>query len=125
MNHIRIVLWDMPPLLLEMLRDAIAPQGDMEVVGATADEPNLGALLESTEVDVVVVKRDGALKRNAVDELLYRRPRLRIFEIVDGGRRGLLHEMRPRRVALGEISPQRLIDAIRGTGEQPGKILHA
>lgn len=125
MNHIRIVLLDMPPLLLEMLRDAIAPQGDMEIVGTAADEPNLGALLENTEADVVVVKRDGALKRNAVNELLYQRPRLRVFEIVDRGRRGLLHEMRPRRVALGEVSPQRLIDAIRGTGEQPGNALHA
>jgi DNA-binding NarL/FixJ family response regulator len=125
LNHIRIVLWDMPPLLFEMLRDAIAPQGDMELVGTAGDEPNLGALLENTEADVVVVKRDGGPKRNAVEGLLYRRPRLRVFEIVDGGRGGLLHEMRPRRIALGEISPQRLIDAIRGTGEQPGKVLHA
>jgi DNA-binding NarL/FixJ family response regulator len=125
LNHIRIVLWDMPPLLLEMLRDAIAPEGDMEVVGTAVDEPNLGALLENTGADVVVIKRDGALKRNVFNELLYQRPRLRIFEIVDSGRGGLLHEMRPRRVALGEISPQRLIDAIRGTGQAPGKALPA
>jgi DNA-binding NarL/FixJ family response regulator len=125
LNHIRIVLLDMPPLLLEMLRDAIAPQCDMEIVGTVTDEPNLGAFLENAEADVVVVKRDGALKRTAVNELLYRRPRLRIFEIVDRGRRGLLHELRPRRVALGEISPQRLINAIRSTGEQPENALHA
>lgn len=125
MTHIRIVLLDMPPLLLEMLRDAVAPQGDMEIVGAVADEPNLGTFLENAGADVVVVKRDGALKRSTVHELLYQRPRLRIFEIVDRGRRGFLHELRPRRMALGEISPQRLIDAIRGTGKGPASTFHA
>jgi chemotaxis response regulator CheB len=115
----------MPPLLLEILRDAIAPQPDMEIVGAAVDEPDLGALLEKTEADVVVVKHDGPPKRNKFNDLLYQRPRLRIIEIADRGHRGLLHELRPRRVALDEISPQRLIEAIRGNRDRPGTAIHA
>jgi hypothetical protein len=36
-----------------------------------------------------------------------------VIEISGEGRYGALYELRPRRIALGELSPPRLIDAVR------------
>jgi chemotaxis response regulator CheB len=116
LERIRVVLLDMLPLLLEIVKDAIAPQDDMEIVANAASGQNLDALLQAIDADVVVVKRDDVRNREQFDGFLYQHPRLRILEIIAKGRRGVVNELRPRRIALGEISTQSLLDTIRGTG---------
>jgi|ERR1043166_6469970 hypothetical protein len=115
----------MPPLLLEMLRDAIAKQPDMEIADARASADDLTALVERVGADILVLKRDRPTKRDGYNAALFRRPHLRILEIVDQGRRGLLYELRPARIALGEISPQRLLDAIRSSRWRKRAAMHA
>jgi hypothetical protein len=48
--------------------------------------------------------------------------RIKVLEILDEGRYGSLCEMRPRRVALGEMSPLRLLEAIRGSADISARV---
>jgi hypothetical protein len=46
-------------------------------------------------------------------ELMAANPRVKVLAVAGDGRRVFLHELRPQTVALGEVSPAGLIDAIR------------
>lgn len=60
-----------------------------------------------------VLAKHAATEGKDYDDLLYRHRRIKVLEIFAKGRDGSLCEMRPRRVALGEMSPLRLLEAIR------------
>jgi DNA-binding NarL/FixJ family response regulator len=112
-NRIRILLWEMPPMLLDIITDTIAPQPDMDIVQEDKSGMNLVDAAEQTNADIVITTRDAGGDSKDYDELLYRHGRIKVLEIFAEGRFGWLREMRPRRVALGEMSPPRLLQAIR------------
>jgi DNA-binding NarL/FixJ family response regulator len=114
-NRIRILLWKMPPMLLDIISDTIAPQPDMDIVGKGRMEEDLLDAAEQTNADIIIIARSKASEHKDYDELLYRHCRIKVLEILDKGRYGSLFEMRPCRVALGEMSPLRLLEAIRGS----------
>ena len=114
-NRIRILLWKMPPMLLDIITDTIAPQPDMDIVGKGRMEKDLLDAAEQTDADIIITARGTATEYKDYDELLYRHCRVKVLEILDEGRTGSLCEMRPRRVALGEMSALRLLEAIRGS----------
>jgi DNA-binding NarL/FixJ family response regulator len=114
-NRIRILLWKMPPMLLDIITDTIAPQPDMDIVGKGRMERDLLDAAEQTNADIIITARSTASEYKDYDELLYRHCRVKVLEILDEGRSGSLCEMHPRRVALGEMSPLRLLEAIRGS----------
>src|SRR4030095_5486094 len=114
-NRIVILLWKMSPMLLDIITDTIAPQPDMDIVGKDRMEKDLLDAAEQTNADIVITARSTATEYKDYDELLYRHCRVRVLEILDEGRYGSVCEMRPRRVALGEMSPLRLLEAIRGS----------
>lgn len=99
-------------MLLNIITDTLAPQPDMDIVG---EDPMAASLLDAAErsnADVVILARHGE-GDGGYDELLYGCSRLKVIEIFGEGRYGSLHELRPRRVPLGEMSPPRLVDVIR------------
>jgi chemotaxis response regulator CheB len=118
-NRIRILLWGMPPMLLDILTDTIAAQPDMDIVGRGGSDMDLLDAVEQTNADVVVLARGAAVEGEDedYDKLLYRRCRLKVLELLAEGRCGSLCEMRRHRVALGEMSPARLLEAIRGSAD--------
>jgi DNA-binding NarL/FixJ family response regulator len=114
-NRIRILLWKMPPMLLDIITDTLALQPDMDIVGKGWMETDLLDAAEKTNADIVITVRSTATEYKDYNELLYRHCRIKVLEILDEGRYGSLCEMRPRRVALGEMSSLRLLEAIRGS----------
>jgi hypothetical protein len=102
-------------MLLDIITDAIAPQPDMDIVGKGRMEKDLLDAVEQTNADIVITARSTATEYQDYDELLYEHCRIKVLEILDEGRCGSLCEMRPRRVPLGEMSPLRLLEAIRGS----------
>jgi hypothetical protein len=66
---------------------------------------------------VIIIGRSAKYDGEDYAPLLYRRPRLKVLAIADTGKTACLHELRPRRTSLGEISAHKLASAIRG-GEQ-------
>ena len=103
----------MPPLLLDMLQHVVESDPNMAVVGRVGDADLLAAVWR-TRADVVLVGQKAKDERAQYGRLLLRRPRLKVLAIAQDGRTGLLYELRPRRVPLGEISADALCRAIRG-----------
>ena len=98
-------------LMLDVLHHVVDSEPNMVVVGV-ADEEDLVAAARRARADVLIV---GQVKDEDDDyaPLLFRQPRLKVLAIAESGGTGALYELRPRRVALGEISARTLARAIR------------
>ena len=99
-------------MLGEIVTDVLESQEDFEVVGQV-DVAATRKAVEGKPVDFVVVGRDD---EELAAELLDLRPRLKILGVIDDGRDAALYELRPHRVLVGELSPERLIAVIRKEG---------
>lgn len=101
----------MPQLLREIVVGMVSSERDMEIVGEACENGGLSELVQETDPDVVIAACEtgevGPLGRMIVG----RAPAL--LAIVDDGRRGLLHELRPKEVDIGELTPAKLVAAIR------------
>jgi hypothetical protein len=104
-------------MLLDIINDIIGPQLDMDIVGKGRTDADLLDAAEQANADIVITARSAASEATDYDELLYRHSRMKVLEIFAEGRYGSLWEMRPRRVALGEMSPPRLLEAIRRSAD--------
>jgi DNA-binding NarL/FixJ family response regulator len=107
------VLIDMPRMLRELIRTVVAEQPDLMVVAELDDGLDLGAELESNEPDFVIVGTEHGHISTACRALFERRPRLRVLAIATDGDNAVVWELAPRRVLLGELSPDSLLAAIR------------
>ena len=99
----------MTGVLRGIVRDALVGWPDIEVI--EADEPAGGSTLDEVRPTTVVC---GSLAPAEVHDLLHDHPGLRVLTVEGDGRRGVLHELVPRSVALGELSPEGLLAAVRG-----------
>jgi hypothetical protein len=100
----------LPGMLGAIVADVIRQQPDLELFSAGDD---VAAAVGETDAEFVLL--DAAGQRECT-ELLARYPRLKVLSVEDDGRRGFLYELRPHRRPLGEMSPMRLIDALRVSG---------
>lgn len=100
-----------------LVRDIVSGADDLEIVGELDDEPGaehkLLAESERTRPDFVIV----ALREPEVADvhlrLLERRPLMKVLAVAGQGRDAHLWELQPERELLGQISPERLLSAIR------------
>jgi len=83
----------------------------MRVVLEVASEVDVAQSVRETEAQFVIWAANGEPPRRA-HELLELFPRLRVLVIKDDGRRSCLYEL--RRQALGQMSGEKLVEAIRG-----------
>jgi hypothetical protein len=102
----------MPRILREIIEQAVADEPDMEIVGVEGRDVPLRQAVESTRADFVMAGADYDL--GEVARVLDERPRLRVLAVAGDGREAFLYELRPTRTPLGEVSPQTIVDAIRG-----------
>ena len=96
-------------MLREIVERVIADEPDMELVEPSAAFDR-GGNLDLHGVDVVITGRDDP---GWAADLLRARPGFRVLALTRGGKEGLLYELRPHRVALGELSPRQLVAEIR------------
>jgi len=109
-NPVQVLLWDMPPLLLEIVAGALAARPDLQVVASPTPVESLLKAVNRTNADVVVTS-DRNSRGKEYDDLLYTHSRLKILEVNRNGH-GRLHELHLRRVALGEMSPLELANVV-------------
>jgi hypothetical protein len=117
-ERIRILVSEMTPMLLEIVTRTIATQPDLYISGKVGRGECLLRAAERTDADIFIASA-GAATREQYEELLHERPRLKVLEIVSNDGHGLLYEMHPRRVPLGEISLVILMDVIRASARPP------
>jgi hypothetical protein len=99
-------------MLTEIVSHSLAGHVDVQLVIAEAPSSGLVAAVRDTGADVVV-GAESQLACPEVSALLDDLPRSRVFTLTPDARMAWLYELRPERVALGEVSPERLAQAIR------------
>ena len=118
MRRVRILLAGMPGILLDMITDIVAPHAEMMVAGKMQDTADIRAAVKKTRADVVILNEPAIGPSQNYQELLYSRPHLRVLSITSDGRHFFLHKLRPVRAALGEVSPESLVQAIRSSAQR-------
>ncbi len=107
-RRIRIVLFDVRGLLLGIVKRATT-QSDVEIVLESSSMSELPTLA-AAEPDVVILGEDEpSLAARLLEEL----PTVKVLGVALDGREAVLYELRPQRVELGEISPEKLASVIR------------
>jgi hypothetical protein len=107
----RIVFVDLKPLTRGVMRALFDRHpGRVAVVGEFGADVALGAALDRGGGELVIVESEAAEAQ--IEPLLRTHPHARILGIENDGRRSFLWELRPHRSALGEVSPDALLDAL-------------
>jgi DNA-binding NarL/FixJ family response regulator len=117
-RRIRIVLAGMPRMLLDMITDIVAPHAEMMIAGKKQDTADIRAAVKKTRADVVILNEPAIGPSQNYQELLYSRPHLQVLSITSDGRQFFLHKLRPVRTALGEVSPESLVQAIQSSAQR-------
>jgi len=100
----------MPPLMRDIIRDAIAREPDLDVV-AEREAAGLSEAVEREEPDFVIVGPGAGSQ--TVRAVVGAGSGIRALEVHSDGKESVLYELRPHRVSLGEISPEMLVQTIR------------
>jgi DNA-binding NarL/FixJ family response regulator len=108
----RIVLIDMSPLLREIVREAIIHEPDLEIVAEHDADADVRAAIDKDDADFVIVGPDATANASVASVVAADRG-VRALELHDDGKESVLYELRPHRVALGELSSDTLLRTIR------------
>ena len=117
LSPVRVALIDLSPILTQIVTEALA-KPDIRNEGAFGGEEGREEAA-ALDPDVVIV----GLEDDTPDDeglppecrrLLSRNPWARVLSLAHDGRRAVLHELHPRRTDLGQASPQKLLDTVRG-----------
>ena len=108
----------MPQMLREITRAVVAGEPGAEIVAEYAAPVPLAEVVRASDAQVVVVRDTPTVSAEATSLLDESRP-LGVLAISDDGRSTVVYELKPHRVPLGEVSPERLVDAIRSAISAP------
>lgn len=117
MSPVRVALIDLSPILTQIVTEVLA-KPDIRNEGAFAGERGREQAA-ALRPDVVILgldddtPDDGGLPSEC-RRLLSRHPWARVLSLAHDGRRAVLHELHPQRTDLGQASPQKLLDTVRG-----------
>jgi len=117
-TKIRILLASMPTMLTDIIADLVSAQGDMLVVAKAPTAADWLGAARRAAADVVIVRQPSDSQTNDPLADVGALGRLRILAIDDGGRTGSLYRLHPERVALGELSGERLVAAVRAAARE-------
>lgn len=105
---------DLPPMLGSIVTDALRDEPDIEVVGQIAKGVAFEPLAARHLADVLIVGSPESDDPARADRLLLEGTAARVVIIATSGRDAVLYQLWPQKTALGELSAQRLLEAIRG-----------
>jgi len=103
-----------PRLLRDVMVGLLSGCDDMELVGEGVPALEPGESVRRYRPDVLVLAENGEATRME-HRMLEAHPALKIFVLAGEGRSVSLVELAPRRVALGQVSPGELLEAIRAS----------
>jgi DNA-binding NarL/FixJ family response regulator len=111
----RVLIVDLPRVMRGIIRDLLSAEQGIDLVGETSDDVDLAELVHATRADVIVMGLNDTGLPAAGERLLAQHPRVRLLGVVADGRDAVLYELRPHRQSLGEVSPEALVSAVRGS----------
>jgi hypothetical protein len=108
-------------MLLDIIADAVTGQADMELKGSFDTCDSLLAA-STPQADVLILSMKLDRLSAACGDLLYVYPKARFLAITDDGKGAFLYTLRPHRFAVGELTLNDLLAAIRGdVSNTPGE----
>jgi DNA-binding NarL/FixJ family response regulator len=112
-NRIRIVMAEIPRMTRDIVRETVANEPDMILVGEYSERAAFLESLAADGADVVIFGTsepgDSALPR----QFFLTSPHIKVLMLAISGRSAVMYELRPHTTTLGDVSPQRLLEAIR------------
>jgi hypothetical protein len=102
----------MSRLLRGIVRGVLSIHRDMHVVREVEDERTVISAVGETSANFVIWGIDGGFTP-AFCELFDHFPHVRVIAIEGDGRDSFLYELKPIKSELGQLSGDRLVDAIR------------
>ncbi len=116
----RVLLAHLPQMLRDLISEIVGREADMEIVGEVSEGAQLVAAAHATDAEFVIAGLDDAELPSPYRELLDERPRMKVLGLEGDGRLGVLYELVPRKVALGELTARSLVTVIRtGSDDSP------
>ena len=116
----RVLLAHLPQMLRDLISEIVGREADMEIVGTVSEGAQLVAAAQATDAEFVIAGLDDAELPSPYRELLDERPRMKVLGLEGDGRLGVLYELAPRKVALGELTARSLVTVIRtGSDDSP------
>ena len=119
MEPIRVIFIDMPTMVRQILTQAVAGDPGLVLEYEAAGSAEALELLDGLEGGVVLVG-DPRLGEEAIADLLRHAPASVLLAVHSNGDGLDLYELQPQRFALGQASPQQVVDLIRSIGEARG-----
>ncbi len=110
MKKIRILLANRPPMLLEVMREMVQRQEDMEVVGEILDPIGLLVAVREREADAVILTLKDYEEPGLCSHLVAEYPNLTILSLAADGKTAFL---RPPRREIMAPSMDSIVDALR------------
>jgi hypothetical protein len=101
-------------ILGSIVRDALLADPELDLLGELTEIGETSAAVQRTGSSAVIWIVADARRTMTPAELLVRHPALTVLAVEREGREGFLWRMLPRRKAIGELSRQKLISALRG-----------
>jgi hypothetical protein len=99
-------------MLSDIITEHVNGQSDLQVVGVVPRSWDLAREVGTAGADVLIVAiadEDGI----AFESVLWAHPRLCILSVTREGRESYLHQLRPAKRRLGELSPEGVVAAVR------------
>ena len=114
----RVVLGTMPPLLGDIVRETLVRQSDVDVLAEVGSRGEIMSAVEQTGAHVVILGMSPdawSSLSGLLRDLLAHHPRLTIIALASDGRSGYVYQLQPRTIAIDDISPATLVQAVRAT----------
>lgn len=119
MKRMRILLGNHPRLLREVLRELIAHQPDMEVVGEVVGPIALLVAGQALKPDIIVVALQDAEEPGLCSHLLAELPNVTILALTSDRTGAFIAQLCPRRQAIKELSAATLLQSLRHAIQDP------
>jgi hypothetical protein len=116
--ELRIFVMGLPGLVGEMIEAAVEARPGLLLVRAPRTS-DVQKAIRATEPHVVVVGTSDARLAPSWLEALQARPGMRVVTLDPVRGTGVLYEMRPHAVALGDVSPADIVTAIETPPRDP------
>lgn len=113
---IRVVLGPMPTLLGDIIRETLAGQDDLEIVAEVSADDDVIRTAQRTAANVglVAIQPNDTRRVLALVGAMVEYPTLLLIALTNDARFGYVYHLQPRAVAIADLSPASLVDAMRG-----------
>jgi hypothetical protein len=114
MRRRNVALYGMSSKLSELIHELVADDDGLAVIAELHDLAELPGVLTRTRVDVLLVGDVPDDPEARFEDLLAPALPERVVVLANGARDAAIHELRPHRTTVTDVSPDSLLGALRG-----------